>query len=283
MSTRHFGSEPLNLPAYSQIFLLDAVGSTNEYAAALLSGQGDDVRTSLGFLSLVATGDQQQGKGRMNRVWSAPAGTSLSTSILVRPHVSEHGQMPVSAYHWATMLMSLAAVQTLEDLGVKDTSIKWPNDVLVGEKKICGILAQLVAEEPGIFSLVVGIGTNVTLESKDLPVETATSILLETGELYSLDTVLEKLATRFATLMTAFNRVQGDPTLPLDTQASLLDMVRSRMSTLGKEVNIHLPDGLIEEGRALDITDEGEILVQTANGPKSYAVGDIVHLRPCTQ
>lgn len=282
MTTQPANQPPLALPAYSRIFWLDAVGSTNDYAVSLLTEQGGAVQNSLGFLSLVATGNQEQGKGRMGRSWVAPAGTSLSTSVIVRPEASG-GELPVSAYHWVTMIMALAAVDTLGKLGVKGSSIKWPNDVLVGEKKICGVLAQLVTEPQGTFALVVGIGTNVSLEAEDLPVPTATSILLETGQHLALEAVLEKLATRFAELISSFVKVAGDPHQTLEGRGSLLDLLRAQMSTLGQDVRVHLPDGATETGQALDITEEGELIVQTATGQQTYAVGDIIHLRPCSK
>lgn len=273
--------DPAQIPAYGRVFLLEEVGSTNDEATRLLTDPDALVRRSLSTLSLVSTGNQTAGRGRLDRAWTAPAGASLSTSFLVRPHADARYRMNPDSYHWFTLLGALAVVRTLETLGLKGAALKWPNDVLVGEKKICGILAKLVLEPEGQFSLVLGIGLNLNMRAEEVPVPTATSLLLETGQTVELGEVLKLLAQNFELLARALMEAGGDPARPLAGGASLLDRARARMVTLGQKVRVHLPGEEVMEGLALDINEEGELLVRGEDQQvQAYSVGDIVHLRP---
>lgn len=266
-------------PAYSVIEVLESVESTNTFAGELLT-QDALKRRRLGELSLISTDDQTRGKGRLDRVWSAPAGTMLATSFIVRPHANSARRVPARSLHWVTLLLALAGVHTWQDLGVK-TSIKWPNDVLANGKKCCGILATLVQEPEGRFSVVAGIGMNLNLEADDLPVPTATSALLETGQAVDPNFALQRLAAHFAKLYQDFATVNADPHAALSGGSSLLEQSVEAMGTIGQEVNIHLPGNKIETGVAVGLNADGEILIQQPSGTvTSYAVGDIVHLRP---
>lgn len=272
---------PVKLSGFSRIYLPVETASTNADGRALLENPDALERRSLGLFSLIATGQQTAGKGRLDREWTAPADTSLSTSLIVRPHADAALRVPLESYHWATLVVALAAVQTIKEVAGVEANIKWPNDVMVGEKKICGVLANLVVEPDGKYSIVVGIGTNINLAADELPVPTATSLLIETDKHFELEQVLATLARRFETLMRDFLSRAADPEQPLQNGLSLLDTVRQHMSTLGQNVRVHLPEGSIQDGTAVDLNSDGEILVRLPDGiVQSYAVGDIVHLRP---
>ena len=269
------------LPGFSRIYLPVETASTNADGRALLENPDALERRSLGLFSLIATGQQTAGKGRLDREWTAPADTSLSTSLMVRPHADAALRVPLESYHWATLVVALAAVQTIKEVAGVEANIKWPNDVMVGEKKICGVLANLVVEPDGKYSIVVGIGMNINLAADERPVPTATSLLIETEKRFELEQVLATLARRFETLMRDFFSRAADPEQPLQNGLSLLDTVRQHMSTLGQNVRVHLPEGNNHEGTAVDLSSDGEILVRLPDGVvQSYAVGDVVHLRP---
>lgn len=267
-------------PPYERVIVLDSVGSTNRYVEEALESGNALERRSWGELSVVATADQQQGRGRLDRVWTAPANSALCLSVVIRPHANPAVRLPYSSFHWFTLLVALAAVQTLRELGVK-ADIKWPNDILINEKKCCGILSQLVAEDAEHFIVIAGIGMNLNMESAELPVETATSVLAETGQRVDLSRALGLITENFARRYRAFAAAEGDVRRVQDSGVSLLDEIRQLTVTLGRDVVIHLPGEQKFRGTAIDMNEEGEIVVRDAAGTvRTFAVGDIVHVRP---
>lgn len=273
----HLDSQLITASGYSRIELLDSVGSTNAYGREILTGDAL-TRRAWGELSLVATGDQNAGKGRLDRAWVAPPGTSLATTFIVRPHANPHREIAPDRYHWLTSLAALAACDALGKLYGLNPSIKWPNDVLVGNRKICGVLAQLVIEPEGNISVLVGIGTNLNMDRDQLPVPTATSALVESGKRGNLTEALNLLASSFERHYREF--AEGG----FDAEAgspSLLERLRNRMSTLGAHLTIHLPGDKTFSGIGVDLTGQGELVVRAEDGEEGvFSVGDVVHVRP---
>src|SRR4051812_18958939 len=148
----------------ARLDVLDSAGSTNDELRARATGPD-----AWPHLSAVATDNQLAGRGRLGRVWTAPPGGSLALSVLLRP------DLPPEALGWLPLLSGLAVVRTLRGLGA-DASLKWPNDVLIGDRKVCGILAEMLPDGSGV---IVGIGVNLSLTEDELPVPTATSLALE--------------------------------------------------------------------------------------------------------
>lgn len=269
----------LELVGYDRVEVLPSIGSTNEYARRILVGDALQ-RRSYGELSLVSTSDQNAGKGRLDRVWVAPPGTSLATSFIVRPHAHPATTIAPDRYHWFTSLAALAACDVLERLCGLRPSIKWPNDVLLGNRKVCGVLAQLVIEPEGQISVVVGIGMNLNMGQEELPVPTATSAFVEAGQPVDLNRALEALAQGFERHYRDFVAVGFDAGADGGTY-SLIRKLKDRMSTLGATLAIHLPGDEVFRGVGVDLTHEGELVVRSANGDeRSFTVGDVVHVRP---
>ncbi|WHS49976.1 biotin--[acetyl-CoA-carboxylase] ligase [Rothia sp. SD9660Na] len=275
----HLQADLVDVSGFERVELLPSVGSTNEYARQILVGDAL-VRRSYGELSLVSTTDQNAGKGRLDRVWVAPAGAALATSFIVRPHVNPANRVAPDHYHWFTSLAALAACNVFEQLSGLHPTIKWPNDVLLGNRKACGILAQLVIEPEGQISVVVGIGLNLNLAREDLPVPTATSALLESGQPVDLNRALTVLATSFARYYGDFAAAGFDADASA-SESSLLTRLRQRMSTLGTTLTIHLPGDETFRGTGVELTVEGELVVRSDSGEeRSFTVGDVVHVRP---
>lgn len=270
----------VQIESLDEVVILESVDSTNSYARQQLGDLFPPNRKRWGELSLISTDDQRSGRGRLDRVWSAPAGTCLCSSFIIRPHANPKNQLPQESFHWFTLLVSLAAVQVWKSWGI-DAVIKWPNDVMVGGKKVCGVLAQLVVEPNGRFSAVVGIGMNLNLTASDLPVDTATSALVETGREFDMEQALTELGDTVARYYRAFSAVGGDASAPMLGGLSLLDMVRNNMATLGQQVTVHLPGDDKVVGLAVDIDDDGAVVVRESDGTeRAWAVGDVVHMRP---
>jgi BirA family biotin operon repressor/biotin-[acetyl-CoA-carboxylase] ligase len=146
--------------------VVDSLGSTNaEVARRAVEGAPD---------GLVVVADHQTGgRGRLDRTWESPAGTSVTFSILLRP------ESPTRSWPWLPLLTGYAVDKALRASGL-EAGVKWPNDVLVGDKKVAGILVERV-ETPDGPAAVVGVGINVSLTADELPVPTATSLELELG------------------------------------------------------------------------------------------------------
>ena len=279
---------------YSSVNLYDEVDSTTTRARELLMDGSDPEREQLGELSVYASLYQSAGRGRLARAWTAPPGACLAASIVVRPHASTDPlarELPEDSYHWMTLIAGLSVVDIWRGYGV-DAALKWPNDVIAQGAKGCGILAQLVPESgstEGQRSIIVGIGQNTNMSAEQLPVPTATSLSLCTGQVIDSSEVLTRLLSIFARRYRAFVRAGGDPERPAPLNSdpftpesvSLLDQARAATATLGASVRMSLPDGSTVEGTAEDLDAQGRILIRREDGAlEPYAVGDIEHLRP---
>ncbi len=218
--------------------------------------------------SVLVTDFQSAGKGRQGRSWVAPRGANVAMSVLLRPDVE------TARWTWLPLLAGLAVVEGVRRAANVPAVLKWPNDVLVGERKLCGILAERV-ETPSGPACVVGIGLNVWLAAEELPVPTATSLALlaaDRGERPPSRNLL------IATVLAAFELiVRRWEVLEDDTlfAASYLQ----RCETVGRRVQVHLAENTTVEGVAEAIDHDGRLVVRTAAGLRTFSAGDVVHLR----
>ena len=158
--------------------------STNEWCKRM-SKEGAEHGT------LAVAEFQSAGKGRLGRRWTAPEGSSVMMSILLRPEFEpQYASM-------LTLVMGLSVAQAVKELDV-EASIKWPNDVVVSRKKICGILTEMGLENGKIREVIIGIGINVNLEEiQDDLKDKATSLYLETGKKYDRNRVIGLIMEKF--------------------------------------------------------------------------------------
>jgi BirA family biotin operon repressor/biotin-[acetyl-CoA-carboxylase] ligase len=211
---------------------------------------------------LVALADfQTAGRGRLDRTWVAPARSSLLCSVLLRPRVdADELQLVVAA-------VALATRQALERLCGLRAQLKWPNDLIVGDRKLGGVLAEIVVTPLG-YDVVVGLGLNLTFDGPE-HVE-STSVKAETGVTLVprgvLDLVLEELEGRREQLDSA----QGREELRAEYERAL--------ATIGKDVRVEQHDGTVE-GRAHGVDEAGRLLVDLGGEVRAFGVGDVVHLR----
>jgi BirA family biotin operon repressor/biotin-[acetyl-CoA-carboxylase] ligase len=215
---------------------------------------------------VVAVADHQTaGRGRLDRRWEAPAGSSLLLSVLFRPDLEP------AHLHLCTAALSLAAAQACHEVAEVRPGLKWPNDLMVGEAKLAGVLAEAEFAGDTVASVVIGIGINVAWPG---PPGVGGTCLDDVGALAQpvdrevlLGALLRALSPRRAFLDDEGGR------------ATLADELRQRCVTLGQEVRIDLAGGSVV-GRATDIDAAGHLVVDTGEGLRTVAAGDVVHLRP---
>lgn len=203
--------------------------------------------------SVLVADFQSGGRGRLDRRWDAVPGANLLTSLLFRPRLAP--DRPVQQYTHVVGLAARAACLQLGGIGV---DMKWPNDLLVGDRKLAGILAQ-----GGDDFVVVGIGINVAWAP-----DGAVSLREASGSdsIEPLDVLMCMLGV--------IDRLEAL------TVADLHREYVSSLSTIGREVRIERVDGGILEGRAVDVADDGRLVVlDSCAVTHRVEVGDVIHLR----
>lgn len=257
----------------SRLLWLDEVGSTNSDLVARVSSEEG---SSWPDFSVIATDTQVAGKGRLGRDWSAPAGASLAVSVLLRPHTPAGRPLPPESLGWFGLLAGLAMTRACNSVlpKGKKAMIKWPNDVLISGRKVCGVLSELVTT-PDDIALVVGTGVNIALAEDQLPVPTATSLAIE-GAHTSVDELLAAYLTEFSRITKVFVSAAGNV-----RSSGLLDQIRDECDTIGRSVRVELPSGENPVGTAIGINEEGSLVVEMANcaEPLVVSAGDVTHLR----
>jgi BirA family transcriptional regulator, biotin operon repressor / biotin---[acetyl-CoA-carboxylase] ligase len=259
----------LALPASHGMWLaLDVVPSTGSTNADLLARAAADPGSPEGQV-LVAE-EQTAGRGRLGRSWSSVPGSSLTFSVLLRP-----AGVPAARRGWLTLLAGVAVASAVRSVAGVGAVLKWPNDVLAGDRKLAGILAE---QSSNGSAVVIGIGLNVAAAPGVLPVSAtglaATSLLAE-GATVSREDLLLGVLTELERWYVTFG-ADPDP-----DRAGLRDAYRALCATLGQTVRVELPAGGVVTGVATDIDAEGRLLV--ADGPGDsvtpVSAGDVVHVR----
>jgi BirA family biotin operon repressor/biotin-[acetyl-CoA-carboxylase] ligase len=216
--------------------------------------------------------EQTSGHGRLDRMWTAPIRSGLTFSVLLRPG-TEPLVVPLSRWGLAGLLTGVALAEALTSVAEVDVVLKWPNDLLVDNRKLGGILAEL-CETPAGPALVVGMGINVTLRAEELPVPNATSLALEGAACLDRDTLLRAALRSLEKWYTLWRLDRGAPD-------SFMPTYRERCATLGNEVSVALPSGRTLNGVATGIDDDGQLVVTQADATESMvSAGDVVHVRP---
>lgn len=207
---------------------------------------------------VVVAEEQTAGRGRLDRSWVSPPRAGLTFSVLLRP------DLPADRWGWVPLLAGLAVAQAVREQAELDAVLKWPNDVLVDGKKVCGLLAEAVtgtgtAGGTASGAVVVGIGLNVTTRQGELPHDQAGSLLLAGASMTDRETLLKAVLRGLAGVL-------GDRSYPA---------YRELCSTLGQQVRVDLPGGVNVEGLAEAVDEQGRLVVDGT----AYAAGDVVHLR----
>lgn len=232
----------------SGVYWVDQTGSTQDAAIA--------AEAQLLHGDVIATDNQTAGRGRLDRSWDTPAGTSAALSIVLRPQVETH------VLGMLTLVVADGLVRWFRELGV-DAGVKWPNDVLGPDnKKLCGILAQWLPETSAV---VVGVGTNLNFGDTE-PIATAAALADYGVDYASQDFVIaarQRLVDAVDAFVVAPNAKALEPT----------------MRTIGQHVKAIMPDGKNVVGTAVGLGSTGSLLIQGQTIQEIFAA-DIVHLRP---
>ncbi len=270
---------PLSAAVSPALTWTDSVGSTNvvlrERATTESAADAPD-------FTVLATDNQTAGRGRLDRTWVTPAGASLAVSVLVRPATPSGRPLPMEAFSWYPLLAGLAMTRACASvLDVPTTAkLKWPNDVLISQKKVSGILTELVVTPTGLV-LIIGAGVNLTLTADQLPTPTSTSLALAGvsgihNESGLLDAVLAAYLTELRRLTSVFAAAEGDA-----ESSGLRAQVTAACDTIGRSVRVELPSGENPIGTAVGLDAQGCLRVDL--GPDTpalvVAAGDVTHLR----
>lgn len=232
--------------------VLDEAGSTNALVA-------ERVRAGDAEGLVVVAEHQVAGRGRLDRTWVTPSRSSLTFSVLLRPHV------PARRWPWIPLLGGYAVARACRDAGV-DAALKWPNDVMVGDRKLCGLLAERIDD-----AAVLGIGLNVSQTRDELPVEAATSLVLETGAAVDRTALLVSLLTTLRHQYAAWQAGDG---------SELAAAYGRWCATVGQEVRVELPAADAVTGRATGIDPDGRLVLDADGKRLVVGAGDVVHVRP---
>lgn len=236
-----------------------SVGSTNN----LLK---DEARGGAAEGLVFVTDEQVAGRGRRGRSWTAPTGTSLLVSVLLRPT-----WLPPTNAFLLTSLAAVAAAEALETTGIT-IDLKWPNDLQITGRKLGGILVESEISADQLHWVVVGCGINVNWDPRVVPelATTATSLSAELGHIVPRRPL-------FQALLQAFDRHYL--ALRYGARSALFDVWRAKLSTLGQPVLAETPQGPLH-GVAEDVMPDGALLIRDAQGQQHLVMAGDVSIRP---
>jgi BirA family transcriptional regulator, biotin operon repressor / biotin---[acetyl-CoA-carboxylase] ligase len=198
---------------------------------------------------------QSAGRGRLDRNFEAAPMSALTFSMYIEPKVDK------AEWSFLTLLSALSVREAIASLdSTISVEVKWPNDLLIGEKKCAGIIAQ--AAEKGV---VIGIGINVGMKEAELPVPTATSLAIEGSLELDRNRILAAILNHFEVNLQIW-----------ELGKSFITEYKEASATIGAMVEVTLPGGDVLKSKAIGITDAGELLLDSG---EAVTVGDVVHLR----
>ena len=245
---------------------LESVASTESTNTDLIAAATANAAEWPDF-SVLVTAEQTAGRGRSGREWQAPAGSSLFVSVLLRPSA-----VPATQFSWLPLIAGLAMSNAISGFaGSTRATVKWPNDVLIADKKVCGVLSELLGDLSGV---VVGAGVNVFQSQEQLPVPTATSLALESIGVGSLDDLLAAFLKNLKRNYEEFIALAGEL-----SGSDLHAAINAACSSIDRDVRVVLPGDQEFFGRAIEIDSLGRLVVQNHAETRAVSVGDIVHLR----
>lgn len=238
------------LSQYWRVSVVDLTTSTQDEIMKKISN------SSVINNEVVVAEFQSSGRGRLDRIFVAPKSSALLFSFNFQPKRIQ------SDWGFLSLVTGMAVARSLNSFTTSavPVTLKWPNDLLIGDKKLGGIIAEVNAN-----SVIIGVGINIEMSAEELPVENATSLLISGASGVDRNKILAKILNELESALTSW-----------DSGEIFVDRYREVSSTLGKQVRVHLPDGKVIESRAMDIDPSGGLILE--NGER-ITVGDVIHLR----
>lgn len=259
---------------WSSVSVVAVTGSTN---TDLLRDGGPEGQV------LVAE-EQTAGRGRLGRSWQSQPGTALTFSVLLRPDT-----VPPARQGWLPLIAGVAVATAVRAVSGLGAALKWPNDVLIGDRKLAGILAEQASDGD---AAVIGIGLNVATPEDALPGGPvgpgpagpgglrATSLLAEGAARVKREPLLIEVLRQLEVRYLAFHDNPDPDAIGLRAE------YRALCGTLGRRVRVELPAGQVLEGIAQDVDAGGRLLIAAgttdgsgASTPTPISAGDVIHLR----
>lgn len=269
------------LSPFSRVRRVARTGSTNADVADALHDAGRAQEWP--HLSVLVADHQTQGRGRAGRTWKTLPGSSLTASVVVRPGV------PLARWSWLSLLTGLAVARAVTAESGIVTGLKWPNDVVVPgaggtdvpgwdrDRKLAGVLVEVVHGRHGAPAAVVGLGVNLRQAVEELPVPWATSLAAVGAPPSARDPLrlLDAVGTELRTLVEAWEEAGGDA-----VRSGAHGAVSRACTTVGRLVHATFPGSREVTGRAKGIAADGSLVVEDAAGVVVYVrAGDVDHLR----
>ena len=237
-----------------QLIKLDATRSTNEFLKELWQNSQVEDGTTVWAI------DQYGGRGQQGTTWSSEPGKNLTFSIL-----KLFEGLQIQEQFILNMAVSISIYQTLDELGIPDVHIKWPNDILSGTEKICGILIENIVKSDQLKVAIIGIGINVNqVDFTDLP--KASSMKLKGGKDYDLELVLDLL---IAHLQSTIHELGADKFTELQR------IYKNRMYRINRVSSFELPDGSKVNGIIRGISNQGELQVELEESVRTFNMKEI--------
>lgn len=246
-----------DVPRWHTVNCVATTGSTNADLAEL-------ARTSDADGVVLVSEEQTAGRGRFDRRWETPAGASVAFSLLLRP------SRPAMDWGWLSLLAGMAVSTGVERATGAEpgrVELKWPNDVLIDGRKVCGILSERVESDHGPAAAVVGVGINISLDEAELPVPTATSLRLA-GLAEDKAEVLAAVFTEFSRLFDLWER-----------DGQVHDEYAARCSSIGSPLRVMIDEQTNVLGTGESVDEFGRLVVRTPSGLQAFSAGDVFHLR----
>lgn len=241
-----------------EIYYFNTIDSTNIKAKEIAKDKVEG--------TVVISEEQSLGRGRLGRDWISPKGKGIWMSTILKPEINP---MKVAKI---TQIGAAAVSLALEDLGI-ESHIKWPNDIVINKKKVCGILTEMSCELNMINYVIMGVGINVNLDREDFKGElekVGTSLKIETGKEVNRKELLGLFLNRFEELYIPF--------IDEENFQDTLKICREKSILLGKEVKI-IRGKDEQKGRVIGVNDEGELLVKYNNGEVESIMSGEVSVR----
>ncbi|MGI5437435.1 biotin--[acetyl-CoA-carboxylase] ligase [Streptomyces shenzhenensis] len=250
---------------WTELEVVQRTGSTNNDLVARAAAGG------VAEGAVLVAEEQTQGRGRLDRRWTAPARSGLFFSVLLCP-----AEVPVARWGWLPLLTGVAVATGLSRAAGVDTALKWPNDLLVtvgGEERKAG---GILAERAGDDGVVVGVGINVTLRAAELPVPQAGSLSLAGAVTTDRDPLLRAMLRSLEDWYGRWRSAGGDP-----LASGLQETYAAGCATLGRTVRAELPGDRAVVGEAVALDGDGRLVLATQEGiQQPVSAADIIHLRP---